>query len=128
MNQFARAGLGAAALTVAALPLFPAVALADNDPQPNKAQIEYQERVAAASQHQTKAQIEYAERSQAAAGGSASSASGSQSGTASQAPISDGGDAAAWQLALSAAVGAALTGGAVLASRQVTRHRHAVAG
>jgi hypothetical protein len=128
MNQFARAGLGAAALTAAALPLLPAIAVADDGPHPSKAQIEYQERVAAATQHPTKAQIEYAERSRAAAGAPASATAGSRSQTTSRVPISDGGDAAAWQLALSAAAGAALTGGAVLASRQVSRHRQAIAG
>ena len=127
MSQFARAGLGAAALTAAALPLFPAVALADG-PHLSKAQIEYQERVAAATQHPSKAQIEYAERSRAAAESPASATAASRSRTTSRAPISDGGDAAAWQLALSAVAGAAFTGSAVLASRQVSRHRQAIAG
>jgi len=40
---------------------------------------------------------------------------------------SDGGNAAAWQIALSAALGAALGGGTLVASRQMSRHRHAVA-
>jgi hypothetical protein len=127
MSHFARAGATSAALTLAALPLLPVVAVADTGPHPSKAQIEYQERAAAASQHPTKAQVEYAERSQAGANGPAT-ADGSRSRTGTQAPISDNGDAAAWQLALSAAVGAALSGGVVLASRQVSRHRQAVAG
>lgn len=40
---------------------------------------------------------------------------------------SDGGNAAAWQIALSAALGAALGGGTLVATRQMSRHRHAVA-
>ncbi len=113
-----------AALTLSTLPLLPAIATADGDGHPTTAQIEYAERQAANRGHLTKAQIEEAERTN----GTQRSTSEDAGSLPRRAPVSGGDDAAAWQLALSAALGAALTGAAVLGSRQATRHRHAVTG
>lgn len=130
MKRIARVGATGAALTLASLPLLPMVAVAQEEPVPNRAQIEYQERVSAPLRlhygtelgQPTKAQIEYTERTNAAT----SSSSGSVSHVQSQPSTSDSGDAAVWQLAVSAAAGALLTGGVVLASRSMGRHRHAL--
>ena len=132
MKHIARVGATGAALTLASLPLLPMVAVAQEEPVPNRAQIEYQERVSAPLRlhygtelgQPTKAQIEYLERTSAAASSSSTSGSGSQ--VQSQPSTSDSGDAAVWQLAVSAAAGALLTGGVVLASRNMGRHRHAL--
>jgi len=92
---------------------------------PTKAQIEHEERQATAGP-MSKAQIEHQEMTAADA---TSGTSGSTSGAASTAqsqPIdssSSSGDAAAWQLAVSAALGAAVTGAAFVGARQVARHR-----
>ena len=131
MNRIARTGVTGAALTLATLPLLPVVALAHEAPVPNKAQIEYQERVQAplrlhygvvADSHLTKAQIEYNERTSASTGSTSSQVSKPQT----QLRI-DSGDAAVWQLAVSAAAGALLTGGVVLTSRGMGRRRQALA-
>jgi hypothetical protein len=130
MKRIARVGATGAALTLASLPLLPMVAVAQEEPLPNRAQIEYQERVSAPLRlhygtevgQPTKAQVEYMERTNAAT----SSTSGSGSQVQSQSSTSDSGDAAVWQLAVSAAVGALITGGFVLTSRGVVRHRHAL--
>ena len=132
MKHIARVGATGAALTLASLPLLPMVAVANEAPVPSKAQIEQEERLMAPlrlhfgaapeTAQLTKAQIEYAERTNAAA--SATSVTGTQGQT--QPSVPDSGDAAVWQLAVSAAVGALITGGVVLASRGVSRHRHAL--
>ena len=88
-----------------------------------KAQIEHEERQATAGP-MSKAQIEHQEMTAADA---TSGTSVSTSGAAAQSqPIgssSSSGDAAAWQLAVSAALGAAVTGAAFVGARQVARHR-----
>ncbi len=106
-----------------------------------KARIERAERAASSATALTKAQIERAERAERAATGPIAltkaqieqrerqqSLSGEGQGTAASTPLSSGtGDAAAWQLALSAALGATFVGGIVLVSRQVSQQRHPVA-
>jgi uncharacterized protein HemX len=108
-----------AALTLAlsALPLvlLPAAALATTDPGP-KAAIEHAERQAAGPTHPTKAQIEHREAQPPAP---ARHTQQPQSGST--------GDAALWQLAISAGLGAALTGAVVVTSRRVGQHHHHVA-
>ena len=105
-----------AALTLAlsALPLvlLPAAALATTDPGP-KAAIEHAERQAAEPTEPNKAQIEHHE---AQLPGPATHDSQPVSGST--------GDAALWQLAMSAGLGAALTGAVVVTSRRVGQHRH----
>ena len=105
-----------AALTVAlaalALVLVPAAALATTDPSP-KAAIEHAERQAAGPTHPTKAQVEHHE---AQLPGPATHEPQPASGST--------GDAALWQLAMSAALGAALTAVVVVTSRRVGQHRH----
>lgn len=123
MNQTSRpaAAVAAFALSALALLLSPTDASADTAGGPTKAGIEHSERLAAGADGLSKAQIEQREREQRTTGG------GAQQQLAPSSPSSSSGTgAAAWQLALSAALGAALTGGIVVASRQVT-HRHAVA-
>jgi hypothetical protein len=98
------------ALSAMPLVLLPAAALATTDPGP-KAAIEHAEHQAAATTHPTKAQVEHREARPAA--------------PADPQPVSAStGDAAAWQLAMSAALGAALTGAVVVTSRRIGRHRH----
>jgi len=123
MNQTSRpaAALAAFALSAVALLLVPTDAAADTARGATKAGVEHSERLAAGADGLSKAQIEQREREQRTTGG------GAQQQPAPSSPSSSGGTgAAAWQLALSAALGAVLTGGVVVASRQVT-HRHAVA-
>jgi hypothetical protein len=109
------------------LSLLVPIAVADSTTPPTKAQVEHDERLARPPSHPTKAQIEHDEHVRASSGPGQPSAAGG--GSASSIPTGpNGGDAAAWQLALSAALGAAVTGGGVLlASRHVNQHRHAVA-
>jgi hypothetical protein len=100
------------ALALAALPLvlLPATALATTDP---KAAIEHAEHQAAEASVPNKAQIEHHEAQPLVpASRHPQPASGST------------GDAARWQLALSAGLGAALTAAVVLTSRRVGQHRH----
>lgn len=119
-------------LTLSVLPtalLVPAVAAADTAAPgtgATKAQVEHGERAAASAAPGTKAQVEH--REQAAATSAATTARTASTATRGHASTgSRGGDAAAWQLALSAALGAVLTGGALLTGRQVTHHRRPVA-
>jgi hypothetical protein len=105
-----------AALTLAlsALPLvlLPATALATTDPAP-KAAIEHAEQQAAGPTHPSKAQVEHRE--------------GRPAAPADRQPVSGSGstsDAAAWQLAMSAGLGAALTAAVVVTSRRIGQHRH----
>jgi len=101
-----------AALAALALVLLPAAALATTNPAP-KAAIEHAERQAAAPNQPNKAQIEHHE---AQAPVPASPHSQPESGST--------GDAALWQLAMSAALGAALTGAVVVASRRMGQRHH----
>ena len=119
MTRTVHAAAAAAGLALVALPVFLPVAVADTT-RSNKAQIEHAERAATGPNGPTKAQIEQREREQGL--------TGEGQGTAPSTPVSSGaGDAAAWQLALSAALGAAVMGGIVVVSRQVSQHQHAVA-
>jgi hypothetical protein len=121
MTRTVHAAAAAAGLALFTLPVLVPVAVADTSPSRTKAQIEHEEQRASIDAiNPSKAQIEQRERQQNSAG--------EGQGTAPSTPVSSGaGDAAAWQLALSAALGATLMGGIVLVSRQVTQHRHAVA-
>lgn len=105
-----------AALTVAlaalALVLLPAAALATTDHGP-KAAIEHAERQSAAPTHLTKAQVEQHETQL------------SVPTTPDPQPTSGStGDAALWQLAMSAALGAALTGAVLVTSRRMGQRHH----
>jgi len=126
MNQTHRPAVTVAALALSAgsLLLIPSGAAADTSGRPaSKAAIEHAELQAAGVDRPSKAQIEQRERQHGTAG-----ATGSGSQQQPSSPSSSGGTgAAAWQLALSAALGAVLTGGIVVASRQVTHHGRAVA-
>lgn len=125
MTSTAGAAAGAAGLALITLPLLVPVAVADSTTPQTKAQIENAERSAAAT-HPSKAQVERDEGEQVPTD-PGQPAAGGEGSTPSTPGGSDGGDAAAWQLALSAALGAAVTGGVVLVSGQVRQHRHAVA-
>jgi hypothetical protein len=109
-----RAAALALALSAVPLVLLPAVALATTDPGP-KAAIEHAERQAAGPTQPNKAQIEHHEAQLPAP---ASHDPQPQSGST--------GDAALWQLAMSAGLGAALTGAVVVTSRRMSRHHHVV--
>jgi hypothetical protein len=85
----------------------------------SKAAIEHDERVAAAAPS-TKAQIEHDEMTVRDTGTSGSEQSDRIMN--GQTPATRG-DAAAWQLAVSAALGAAVTGAAFVGARQVAHHR-----
>lgn len=120
MTRTVHAAAAAAGLALFTLPALAPVAVADLSPTSTKAQIEHAEGLAAGPTNPTKAQIEQAEREQGS--------TVVRQGPAPSTPVSSGaGDAAAWQLALSAALGAVLMGSIVVASRQVSQHRHAVA-
>ena len=113
--------VGAAGLALAVLPFLVPSAVADSTTPGSKAQIEYAER-SAAGLHPSKAQAERDERERASFG--RGRAAVGREGTTRSAPGgSDSNDAAAWQLAL----GAAVTGGAVLVSARVVSHKPAVA-
>ncbi|HZI97842.1 MAG TPA: hypothetical protein VFD41_10000 [Actinomycetales bacterium] len=95
----------------------PVAANAADEPQPvPKAQVEYLERQGAP--HPPKAQIEHAERGAEPANKPGSATSISDSST---------GNAVAWQLALSAAAGAAVTGVVLVGTQRVRRHHSVVA-
>ena len=119
MTRTVHVAAAAAGLALFTGPVFLPAAVADTSPLTTKAQIEHAERAATGPSHPTKARVEQRERQQ--------SLSGEGQRTSPSTPVSSGaGDAAAWQLALSAALGATLMGGIVLVSRQVSQHRHAV--
>jgi hypothetical protein len=120
MTRTSRAAVGATGLALCTVPLLVPAAVADTTHPKTKAQIERAERLAADQNRPTKAQVEQEERVQASTG------PGRQSNVPLTPPAPSDGDAAAWQLALSAALGAAVTGGIVL-TRQVSHHRHAIA-
>jgi hypothetical protein len=106
--------VAALSLALSALPLvlLPAAALATTAPGP-KAAIEHAEMQAAGPTHPTKAQVEHHEAQlPVPASQDPQPASGST------------GDAAPWQLAMSAALGAVLTGAVVGTSRRIGQHRH----
>lgn len=125
MSQLTNPTAARLLLALSVLPtalLVPAAATAATAPS-TKAQVEHAEQQAATGT--SKAQVEHAERTTS----SRTTSTGTTTST-SRPPAtgtSGGDDAAAWQLALSAALGAALTGGVVLASRQVTTHRRPLA-
>jgi Flp pilus assembly protein TadB len=123
MTRTSRAAVGATGLALCTVALLvpAAVAVADTTQPKTKAQIERAERLAADQNRPTKAQVEQEERAQASTG------PGLQSNVPLTPPAPSDDDAAAWQLALSAALGAAVTGGIVLTSRQVSHHRQAIA-
>lgn len=107
------------ALALSALPLVlvPAAAATATGPS-TKAAIEHAEQQAAAPTHPAKAQVENDE--------STSTRSAGQQITPSPRP-SDGLEAAAWQLALSAALGALLTGGVVVGYHHLGHQGTAIA-
>jgi hypothetical protein len=115
----ARWGLGATAVLTALL-LPAAAATADTSTgQPSKAQVEHAERLGATGA--TKAQIEHAER-QTTSGRSSTAPGGTST------PISaSSSDAAAWELAASAAVGALLTATAMVGARRFGHRERALA-
>lgn len=115
MTRTSTAAAGATGLALCLLPLLAPAAAADSGAPRTKAQVEHDER----SGHPTKAQIEQRERD-------AGVSTGGQQRVPSTGTTVAGG-AAAWQLALSAALGATVTGAVVLGSRRVSQHRHAVA-
>jgi hypothetical protein len=107
--------------------MLPVAAQAEDGSHTTKAQVEWTERVAAtfpaAANHPPKAQIEHAE----------SETGGSSPADVRQQPARErhdvsGDGAAAWQLALSAAAGASVTGLVVAAGRRTNRGRAALAG
>jgi hypothetical protein len=123
MKRTSRAAAGVTGLALFTLSLLATAAVADTTERRTKAQVEHAERSAAGPSHPTKAQIEQRERAELPTGGEQQRAPSPTGGSAGS---GDSG-AAAWQLTLSAALGATVTGGVVLASRQVSHHRHAVA-
>ena len=124
MTQTTTRAAAVATLTLAGslalVPLTVHTARADGSGQ-SKAAVEHQERLSAASTDQpsSKAQIEHQEMT-ARDTTSRPSTSGDPAGRPSS---SSSGDAAAWQLAASAALGAAVTGAAFLGARQMADHR-----
>jgi hypothetical protein len=126
--------LAMTACAVPALILVPAAASAATVSQPNKAQTEYAERSNAS--HPNKAQAEYAERSNASHPNKAQAEYAERTAPRNQPPattshpvqLPSGSDPVAWQLALSAAAGSALTVLAMAGARRVgNRRRTAVA-
>ena len=122
ITRSAAAGLSTLVLCSAPL-LLPASAAADAG---GKAAVEHAERLAAGTAEPNKAQIEQRERQERSTGGTTRPDSPAVQAPA-PAPASGAGGAAAWQLALSAALGATLAGGVLVANRQVSSHRHVVA-
>ncbi len=113
-------------LTLTVLPtalLVPTIAAADTTPPSTKAQIEHAEQLSARTV--TKAQVERSER--AAATTTATTATRTTTSTTQSPAHSGEGDAAAWQLAVSAVLGAAVAGGVMVTSRQLTNHRRPLA-
>ncbi len=119
MSHIARPAAGLAVLVLSTGPflLMPSSAAADGD---TKAGIEHAERQAV--EPPNKARTEFLERQVTSSSGQVDRAP-----SVPTSPSGGGGTADAWQLALSMALGATLTGGVVLASRQVSQHQQAVA-
>jgi hypothetical protein len=116
-----------AALTGGSLLAASQAQAADTAPDRSKAAIEHDEQQSAggtSADRLTKAQIEHREAagSTSAPGSATDRSTDSAGGGASQAAAT-GGDAAAWQLAASAALGALVTGAAFVGARQVAGHR-----
>jgi hypothetical protein len=108
-----RAAALALALSALTLVLLPAAALAATTFPSPKAAIEHAEMQAAGPTHPTKAQVEHHEAQlPVPARHDPQPESGST------------GDAALWQLAMSAGLGAVLTGVVVVTSRRIGQHRH----
>jgi hypothetical protein len=108
-----RAAALALALSALTLVLLPAAALAATTFPSPKAAIEHAERQAAGATQPNKAQIEHHEAQlPVPARHDPQPESGST------------GDAALWQLAMSAGLGAVLTGAVVVTSRRIGQHRH----
>jgi len=99
----------------------------DTAPTRSKAAVEHDERLAAGSASTgqlTKAQIEHREAAdRSATTGTTGTTTSTDGGTGEAATT--GGDAAAWQLAAAAALGALVTGAAFVGARQVAAHRPA---
>lgn len=132
MSMTARMSRAMSVTGLAAVAVFlPVAAGAADEPPPvnnnnsNKAQVEYSERQAQPSPHPPKAQVEHDETARLVPAptevGRASSATDALQGTDDLQ-----GSAVAWQLALSAFGGAALTGVGVAGTRQLRRHHSAV--
>jgi hypothetical protein len=123
MSHVTRRRAATLALALSTLPVFllPVAAVADTAPPSAKAAIEHAERQADATPtHPTKAQIEHREAT-------TPSRPAGQQATPSSSVRSGGPDATTWQLALSAALGALVTGGVVLGSRRFSHHGTAIA-
>ena len=80
-----------------------------------------------ADDHPTKAQVEANERAELAGGQHRATGTDITRRAAASGGAAASDDATAAQLALAAALGAIATGGAVLVSRRIGQHRHAVA-
>jgi hypothetical protein len=105
-----------------AVSVLPAVAVAgETTPSLTKAQIEHAEVVARLA-GTTKAQVEHAERVRLSQDSAAPTTV-----PAPSRPAAAPGDATNWQLALSAALGAAVAGTGVVAARRLGQHAAAVA-
>lgn len=113
-----RAASLALALSAVSAVALPAATAAATGPR-TKAAIEHAERQTVTPTHPNKAQIEHDESTTGRPAG--------QQVTPSTADSSGGLDATAWQLALSAALGALVTAGVVVGSRRVGHHGEAVA-
>jgi hypothetical protein len=123
MNRIARSAVTVASIGLSAtfLLFIPSGAAAAAEPvSTTKAGIEHAERMAAGEAGLSKAQIERGERA-------SNAGSGPERRAPAGDPVSGNNGAAQWQLAFSALLGAAVTGGVVLATRQVNQHRHAIA-
>ncbi len=122
MNMTTRPAAAMAALALSTSPLLLTVPAAADTSGPSKAAIEHAERQATGPAGLTKAQIEQREREQARPGTPPGPRTGPE-----PAPTSGDGGAAAWQLALSAALGAVMAGGVLVVARQVGSQRGPVA-
>ena len=123
-----RSGAAAlAGLTVCTLVVLAPAAGADTVPPRTKAQIEHDELAGGQPTHPTKAQVEANERAELTGGQHRATGTGQSSTRPASGGTAGSDDATAAQLALAAALGAIATGGAVLVSRRIGQHRHAVA-
>lgn len=125
MSRTTRPAITVAALALSTSPLLLAVPAAADTSGGTKAGIEYAERLASGGDRPTKAQIERDERSQAGSGSGSDRSNKPEHGTT--VPTGADSGAAAWQLVLSAGLGAVVAGGVLAAGRQVSSHRHPVA-
>ncbi len=123
MNTTSRSAVAVATFALSTAPLLLAVPAAADTPGGTKDGIRYDERQTPGVDQESKAHIEQRERGQRAGTGSG----GAVQTPTSPSSSSGGAGATAWRLALSAALGAGLTGGIVVASREVSQRRQAVA-